>query len=51
MRPFFRQQPLPVTNAIVGDTARLHCQAENALSLSWFMTPIDDDSPITEVGL
>ena len=51
MRPFFRQQPLAEDNVVAGETAVLHCEAVGGpnLVLSWFRTPLESDTPITEV--
>ena len=50
-RPFFRQQPLSVASVVAGETAVIHCEAVGGpnLVLSWFRTPLESDTPITEV--
>ena len=49
--PFFRQQPLSEASVVAGETAVIHCEAVGGpnLVLSWFRTPLESDTPITEV--
>ena len=51
--PFFRRQPLARTDVVEGGVARLHCQAEGepTPSVSWFMTPLEADTPVTQVTI
>ena len=50
-RPFFLHQPAPITDAIAGSTARLPCEADGfpTPTISWFMTPQEADTPVTQV--
>jgi hemicentin len=49
--PFFRQQPLSEASVVAGETVVIHCEAVGGpnLVLSWFRTPLESDTPITEL--
>lgn len=50
-RAFFRHQPPVRTNNIAGEAARLLCEAGGipTPAISWFKTPLEADTPVTQV--